>query len=53
LARQSRLVRDTMSHSAVASSKLSRSAMQMADRALKPIHSRATANARRLAKKKP
>ena len=52
LARQSRLVRDTLSGSAVATSQLSRSAAQVANRALKPIHSRATGNARRLGKKK-
>jgi hypothetical protein len=53
LARQSRLVRDTLSGSAAASSKLSRSAAQIADRALRPVHARATANARRLGRKRP
>jgi hypothetical protein len=51
-ARQSRLMRETLSGSAAATSKLSRSAAQVADRALKPVHARATANARRLGKKK-
>lgn len=53
LARQSRLVRDTLSGSAAATSQLSRSAAQVANRALKPVHSRAIANARRLGKKSP
>lgn len=51
LARQTRLVRDTMTHSAAATSQLSKSAARVAQRGLKPIHSRATANAKRLGKR--
>jgi hypothetical protein len=51
VARQSKLVRDTMSHSVVATSQLSKSAARLAHRGLKPIHSRATGNAKRLAKR--
>ncbi len=49
-ARQTRFVRDTVTHSAVATSQLSKSAARVAHGGLTPIHSRATANARRLAK---
>ena len=49
-ARQTRLVRDTMAHSAVATSQLSKSAARIAHRGLKPIHSRTTGNAKRLGK---
>lgn len=52
MAQHSRLVRETLSASATAGSALSRAAAQSASRALKPIHRRATGNARRLAKKK-
>jgi hypothetical protein len=51
VARQTRLVRDTMAHSAVATSQLSKSAARLAHRSLKPIHSRATRNAKRLGKR--
>lgn len=51
VARQTRLVRETMTHSAVATSQLSKSAARVAQRGLKPIHSRATANAKRLGKR--
>jgi hypothetical protein len=50
-ARQAKLVRDTMTHSAVAASQLSKSVAHLAHRGLKPIHSRATGNARRLGKR--
>ncbi len=50
VARQTRLVRDTMTHSAVAMSQLSKSAAHLAHRGLKPFHSRATGNAKRLGK---
>jgi hypothetical protein len=52
VARQTKFVRDTMSHSAVATSQLSKSAARLANRGLKPIHSRATGNAKRLAKRR-
>ena len=52
VARQTKLVRDTMTHSAVATSQLSKSAARLAHRGLKPIHSRATGNAKRLQKHK-
>jgi hypothetical protein len=51
VARQTKLVRDTLTHSAVATSQLSKSAARVAHRGLKPIHSRATGNAKRLAKR--
>jgi hypothetical protein len=50
VARQTKLVRDTMTHSAAATSQLSKSAARLAQRGLKPIHSRATGNAKRLGK---
>ena len=50
VARQTKLVRDTMTHSAVATSQLSKSAARVAHRGVKPIHSRATGNAKRLGK---
>lgn len=51
VARQTRLLRETMTHSAVATSQLSQSAARVAQRGLTPIHSRATANSKRLAKR--
>ncbi len=50
-ARQAKLVRDTMANSAVAASQLSTSAARLVKKGLKPIHSRATGNAKRLAKR--
>jgi hypothetical protein len=50
VARHTKLVRDTMAHSAVATSLLSKSAAHLAHRGLKPFHSRATGNAKRLGK---
>ena len=50
--RQSKLARDTMAGSIVATSKLSGSTAQLARRALKPVHARVSANVRRLGKKK-
>jgi hypothetical protein len=47
---QAALVRDSMSNSAYAASQLADSVVRVAQHGLKPIHSRATANARRLAK---
>ncbi len=49
---QAELVRDTVSNSAAAVSQLTDSVARVAHRGLKPIHSRATANARRLGKLK-
>lgn len=49
LARQAKLIR-TLTRGAASASQLSSSAGQLAQRGLKPIHSRATANARRLGK---
>ena len=49
--RQSKLVRDTMSGSLVAASKLSGSTARLARRALKPVHTRVSGNARRLTKR--
>jgi hypothetical protein len=49
--RQSRLVRDTMANTAVVASKLSGSTAQLAQRALKPVHSRVLGNVRRLTKR--
>ena len=46
--RQSKLVRDTMSSSVVAASKLSASMAHLALRALKPVHTRVSGNVRRL-----
>lgn len=48
VARQSKLVRDTMAGSVVAASKLSGSTAQLARRALKPVHTRVSGNVRRL-----
>jgi len=53
MAQHSRLMRETLSASVAAGARLSRSTAQSASRALKPIHTRATGNARRLGKKKP
>lgn len=50
VARQARLIR-TLTRGAVSAPRLSSSAARLAQRGLKPIHSRATANAKRLAKK--
>ncbi len=50
--RQLKLVRSTMARSAVTTAQLSGSTARIAHRGLKPIHSRATANARRLGKRK-
>ena len=52
VARQTKLVRDTVTHSAVATSQLSKSAARVAHRGLKPIHSRTTGNAKRLGKRR-
>ena len=49
--RQSKLVRDTMTGSVVAASKLSGSTARLAQRALKPVHSRVSGNVRRLGRK--
>ena len=51
VAHQTRLFHDTMTHSAVAISQLSKSAAHVAQRGLQPIHSRATANSKRLGKR--
>ncbi|MDB5770306.1 MAG: hypothetical protein JWM42_680 [Burkholderia sp.] len=48
--RQAEFVRDAMENSAAAASHLSGSIVSMADHGLKPIHSRATDNAKRLRK---
>ncbi len=50
IARQAKLVR-TMTRSVNTASQLSAAAAQLAQHGLKPIHSRATANAKRLAKR--
>jgi hypothetical protein len=49
--RQSKLVRDTMTHSVVAAAKLSSSTAKVARSALKPVHSRVSGNVRRLGKR--
>lgn len=49
--RQSKLVRDTMSNSVAATSRLSGSTAQLARRALKPVHKRVRVNLRRLGKR--
>ena len=49
---QAKLVQDTMSGSAAAVSQLTDSLARVAHRGLKPLHSRATANAKRLRKLK-
>lgn len=51
MAVQNKLLSDTTTHSLVATSRLSKSAARIASRGLKPIHSRATGNAKRLAKR--
>lgn len=51
VARQARLVRDTMGNSAVATSQLATSAARLIKKGLKPVHSRAKGNAKRLAKR--
>lgn len=50
--RQSKLVRDTMTNSAVTASKLSGATAQLAHVAARPIHTRIGANARRLRKRR-
>ncbi len=50
--RQSQFVRNTMTDSVVAASKLSGSTAQLARRALKPVHTRVSGNVRRLGKRK-
>jgi len=52
VAAQTKLVRDTLAHSAVATSQLSKSAGRSAHRNLNPVYVRTTANAKRLAKRK-
>ncbi|OGB23251.1 MAG: hypothetical protein A3I66_08920 [Burkholderiales bacterium RIFCSPLOWO2_02_FULL_57_36] len=49
---QAEFMRDTMSSSAKAASQLTDSVARIAHHGLKPVHSRATANAKRLAKHK-
>ena len=49
--RQSKLVRDTMANTVIAGSKLSGSTANVAQRALKPVHTRVLGNARRLTKR--
>lgn len=51
VARQASFVRDSMANSTVAASQLSTSTAQLVKRGLKPIHSRAKGNAKRLAKR--
>jgi hypothetical protein len=51
LQRQSKLVRDMMTDTVMATSKLSGSTAQVARRALKPVHTRVSANVRRLGKR--
>ena len=51
VARQARLVRDTLANSAAATSQLSTSTARLVDKGLKPIHSRAKGNAKRLARR--
>ena len=48
VARQSKLVRDTMMNSAVAASRLSGSAARIAQSAARPVHTRVSGNVRRL-----
>jgi hypothetical protein len=50
--RQAALVKDTLNHSMKAAEHISRVAPQIAQHGLKPIHSRATGNAKRLQKVK-
>ena len=49
--RQSRLVRDAMTNSAVAAATLSGSAARLARTAARPVHARISANARRLGRR--
>ena len=49
---QAELVRDTMSSSAKAAAQLADSVAQIAHHGMKPVHSRATANAKRLSRHK-
>jgi len=49
--RQARLVRETMVNSAAATSQVSASTARLVSKGLKPIHSRAKGNAKRLAKR--
>ena len=51
VSRQARLVRDAMGNSAVATSQLTISAGRLVDKGLRPIHSRAKRNAKRLVKR--
>jgi len=51
VARQARLVRDTLANSAAATSQLSSAVARLADKGLKPIHSRTKGNAKRLARR--
>jgi hypothetical protein len=51
IARQARLVRETMANSAIATSQISTSTGRLVNNGLKPIHSRAKGNAKRLAKR--
>jgi hypothetical protein len=49
---QAKIVQETVSNSATAASQLADTVVRVADQGLKPIHTRATANAKRLAKLK-
>ena len=51
VARHARLVRDTMTNSALATPQISTFAARVIQKGLKPIHARATGNARRLRKR--
>ena len=51
VARQSRLIRDAMTNSAVAASTLSGSAARIARTAVRPVHTRIRGNARRLGRR--
>jgi len=51
VARQARLVRETMANSAAAASQVSASTARLVSKGLKPIHSRAKGNSKRLAKR--
>lgn len=51
VARQTKLLQEAMTHSAAAASQLSNSVAHVAQRGLRPIHSRARANSMRLAKR--
>ena len=50
-AQQARLVRDTIANSALATPQIWTSVARLVQRGLKPIHSRATSNAKRLARR--